>query len=502
MSQPNNSDNNKDMPFVFGYTKDHPEEYTLSPDEASSYSHEHHSSGSSEHHHHQSSGSSEHHHHSSGSSEHHNHHHSSDSSSDHHHHHSSGESSRHSSSGSSKRSGSSSSGSHSHRSGSSKYNYSRPSKGADSKKIDELSAKYANNDDKKEQIKEIQKRIDKRNKKSKATKIILGILLAIFLLIIIAAVSLLVMMQTGKKRLLDYDNAVIETVEEAESEDDGKIIYYKGKKYKLNENITSIACLGVDKNEIDQHGIVGSAGQADTIMVIAFDTASGLAKIIAIPRDTIGEIDVYDKDGDFIRNEQTQICLAYAYGDGGKTSCANVVASIQKVMFGIPVKSYAALDLAGISVLNDAVGGVTVTPADSFAKFKAGQTVTLHGNDAVTFVRSRDTKKLDSNITRMDHQMTYVKAFTSTTVKKATNDFSIVSDLYNTAMDYSYTDISLSKALYLATRFLSTQNKDFMTVNVPGKVVEGDDGYAEYIIDKSQFFEELLSVYYTVIGTY
>lgn len=501
MSQPNNPENNsgnQEQPFVFSYTKDHPEDYPKMSDNES-YRHEHHSSGESHHHHHHSSDESEHHHHSSGSSEHHHHHSSSESSGGSSSRRSSGSSSgsSHSHLGSSshhRSSGSSSDGSHS-RSGSS-------SKPAENKKIVELSEKYAGNNDKQAQIKEIQKRIDKSNKKNKTAKIILGIFLSIFLLIVIAAVSLLIMMQMGKKRLLDYDDAVIETVDDAETEDDGKIIYYKGNKYKLNENITSIACLGVDKQEIDQHGIVGSAGQADTIMVVAFDTATGLAKIIAIPRDTIGEIDVYDKDGDFIRNEQTQICLAFAYGDGGKTSCSNVVSSIQKVMFGIPIKSYAALDLAGISVLNDAVGGVTVTPEESFAKFTAGQTVTLHGMDAVTFVRSRDTSKLDSNINRMSHQMTYVKAFTSVTVKKATSDISIVNDLYNTAMDYSYTDISLGKALYLATRFLSTQNKDFATVSVPGKMVEGDDGYAEYIIDQTKFFEELLSVYYNVIGTY
>lgn len=499
MSQPNNPENNsgnQEQPFVFSYTKEHTEDYPKMSDNES-YRHEHHSSGESHHHHHHSSGESEHHHHNSSGESNHHHHHSSESS---------GSSSRHRSSGSS--SGSSHSGSSSrHRSsesssGGSRSHRSSSSKPADNKKIVELSEKYAGNTDKQAQIKEIQKRIDKSNKKNKTAKIILGIFLSIFLLIVIAAVSLLVMMQMGKKRLLDYDNAVIETVDEAETEDDGKIIYYKGNKYKLNENITSIACLGVDKDEIDQHGIVGSAGQADTIMVVAFDTATGLAKIIAIPRDTIGEIDVYDKDGDFIRNEQTQICLAYAYGDGGKTSCSNVVSSIQKVMFGIPIKSYAALDLAGISVLNDAVGGVTVTPEESFAKFTAGQTVTLNGSDAVTFVRNRDTSKLDSNINRMSHQMTYVKAFTSVTVKKATKDISIVNDLYNTAMDYSYTDVSLGKAMYLAARFLSTKNKDFATVSVPGKMVEGDDGYAEYIIDKTKFFEELLSVYYNVIGTY
>ena len=33
-------------------------------------------------------------------------------------------------------------------------------------------------------------------------------------------------------------------------------------------------------------------------------------------------------------------------------------------------------------------------------------------------------------------------------------------------------------------------------------MVEGDDGYSEYYIDEERFFEDMLTVYYTVIGTY
>ena len=87
----------------------------------------------------------------------------------------------------------------------------------------------------------------RKKKKSTAKKIVLGILLFILLLILVGAVALIIMINSGKKDLLDYSDTKIETVEEAETEDDGKTVRYNGKIYRLNENITSIACLGVDK---------------------------------------------------------------------------------------------------------------------------------------------------------------------------------------------------------------------------------------------------------------
>lgn len=342
----------------------------------------------------------------------------------------------------------------------------------------------------------------KKKKKKKAVKIILGILIFFLLLIIIAAVALFIMINSGKKDLLNYNQTDIKTVDDALSEDQGKTIRYNGKVYKLDENITSIACLGIDKEEINQNGIVGSAGQADTIMVIAFDTQTGEAKLISIPRDTITEIDIYAKDGSFLKTEETQVCLAFAYGDGGQSSSENVIASVQKLMFGIPINSFAAMDLNGIAALNDAVGGVTVTSLETMGDFKKGEQVLLRGDMAMRYVRERDTSKLDSNVYRMQRQVQYVKEFTKAAVQKVSGELSSISKIYNTAMNYAYTNIDLNKASYLASRFISRPVSEFEMCSVPGKVIEGDDGYAEFHVDEEEFYELILTVYYDVVGTY
>ncbi len=344
--------------------------------------------------------------------------------------------------------------------------------------------------------------IEKRKKKKTAKKIIIGALLFLLMLILVGVSTLFIMINSGKNQLLDYDNTKIETVPEATLEDDGKTVRYNGKIYRLNEDITSIACLGIDKDDINQQGVIGTSGQADTIMVIAFDTQTGATKIISIPRDTIVSVDIYDTEGSFARTEETQICLAYAYGDGGLTSCENTIASLQKMMFGIPIKSYGALELGGIGALNDAIGGVTVTPNESFYKFVKGQSVKLKGDDALTFVRYRDKAKVYSNLTRMSRQMEFVKGFARNAVDRVTKDVSVITDIYNTATKYSYTNVSLSTASYLATTFVTKADGNFETFSVPGKMIAGDDAHSEYILDEKSFYETILAIYYNEAGTY
>lgn len=456
----------------------------------SSSGHHHSSSHSSSGHHHSSSHSSSGHHHSSSSR--------SSSGSSHHsssgHHHSGSGYSSHSSHGSS---------------------HSSSSSEQSAEKFKKLSEKYSSADEKEDvyfsttPVKPTSSvvasnavRKQKKKKKNKALSVILGILIFFFSLLIVASVALFVMISAGKKDMLDYQEAEIEVIPDAESDDDGKTVKYNGKIYQLDENITSIACLGVDNEEINQDGVVGAAGQADTIAIIALDTETGEAKIIPIPRDSIAEIDVYAKDGSFLRTEKTQICLAYAYGDGGKTSCANVISAIKKTMFGMPIHCYAALDLSGIGPINDSVGGVTVVPQDSFGDFSAGDPYHLMGSQAMAFVRFRDTSKVDSNLTRMNHQLIYIKSFTKTAASQIIKKPAMVSDVYNVAARYSYTDIDLSKASFIVSKFMSAGTAEFEPVSVPGEMILGDDGYSEYHIDKKKFYETILSVYYDVIGTY
>lgn len=337
-----------------------------------------------------------------------------------------------------------------------------------------------------------------KKKMNKALKVILIILLILFLLIGIAASAFFALQYQGKKELVSYENVSIQSIDTVETENDGKTVVYNGKTYRLNENITSIACLGVDKRTLGTQGsIVGTGGQADTNMVLTIDTVTGEITVIAIPRDIMVDIDLYSVDGEYLGNSREQLCLAYAYGDGKHASCKNSVASIQRVLFGMPVNSYISLDLAGIGPLNDAVGGVTVTSPETISGFVAGQQVTLEGERAVNFVQDRGDD-VNASSRRMERQMIYIKAFGMRAIQAATRDFGAVSRLYNASQKYCCTNVGIDSVTYLATTLLSKGISNFRTVSVPGEMKMGDK-YAEFYMDTTAAYEMILDVFYNEV---
>ncbi len=339
---------------------------------------------------------------------------------------------------------------------------------------------------------------EKPKKKKKGLKILLILLLIFFLLVAIAAGAFFFLQYQGRKELISFEDVSIESIDEAVPENDGKIITYNGKKYQLNENITSIACLGIDRYNLGDRGAIGTGGQADTNMVLALDTASGEVTVIAIPRDIMVDIDLYTVDGEYVGSGHEQLCLAYAYGDGKHTSCKNSVASIQRVLFGMPVNSYISLDLSGVGPLNDAVGGVTVVSPETIAGFTAGQSVTLYGDNAVTFVQERGDD-INASSRRMERQVTYIRAFASTAAKAAVKDFSVITKLYNQAQRYCCTNVGLDNVTYLATALISKGVSSVKTVSVPGEMKMGEK-YAEFYMDTTAAYEMILDVYYDEIA--
>ena len=78
---------------------------------------------------------------------------------------------------------------------------------------------------------------------------------------------------------------------------------------------------------------------------------------------------------------------------------------------GESIDFYVAMNMDGISELNDLAGGVTVTLEDDFSSIDPamtrGTTLTLHGEQAETFVRSRMTVGDGTNASRMERQSVY-----------------------------------------------------------------------------------------------
>ncbi len=323
---------------------------------------------------------------------------------------------------------------------------------------------------------------------------ILAVLLCL-LLAIPSGVSFLTMF--GKNAMLENNSIHVVPPDVDAFVDENGIIEYNGKRYIYNENLTTILFMGVDKTNIDKTDINGKNGQADAIYTVTIDTETGKTTVIGISRDTMTDIKIYSGQGNYIRTEKRQLCLAYAYGDGKEMSCENTIWSTSNVLCGIPINTYMAIDLKAIRVLNDAVGGVTVPAYNSSMTKKTGKNITLRGNDVYKYIRSRNINKTESNAHRMTRQIDYLKAFSAKAISKTKKDITTPVSLYNKVNKYSVNTLSVDKITFLTSVFLNG-NMNIEFKNIEGEIgVEGN--YAAFYPDNEKLYELVLDVFYKEI---
>lgn len=350
------------------------------------------------------------------------------------------------------------------------------------------------------------KRTRGRKRKRKKRKIrpfhIAVALLGLIIVLLAGTVTtLLIFRALGEAQLKEsIVDEEVRVPEDAEMEDNGKIVIYKGQRYRFNENIISILCMGVDKT-IQETGddSIGANGQADAIFLATLDTESGEFNIINISRDSMVDVNRYNIEGKYLDTEEMQICLAYSYGDGKETSCLNTARSVSRLLYGMPIHAWAAMDYSGINVLNEYVGGVKVNVledlSDKDPQLTPGNEVTLNGQQAVTYVRYRNTAELDSNNQRMARQRQYLTSFIQTAVSRTREDIMFPLSLYQNALEYMSIDIDSKEVVYLASLAIQQGFSEGDMYPVPGQVVQGEK-YAEFIPDETALYELILDVFY------
>lgn len=348
-------------------------------------------------------------------------------------------------------------------------------------------------------------------KKKKGLKIFGVIAAVIISLLVIAAVTLIVLMYVGERSAVGGNENVefnipseVEVDKRDTDSDTNTYVYYSGKKYKYNEKVTTIVFAGIDKHADEQLGTYGTAGQADCIIIAALNTETGGYKLMALSRDTMADVNVLSPSGEYKGTQKQQICLAYAYGDGKKGSCENLNRSVSRVMMGIPVNSYAAIDLDAIPILNEGVGGVTVNVIEDLShkdpELWLGNRLTLHGDQAEIFVRTRDVRGDENqNNLRMDRQKEYLVNFIKQSLALTKEDVKTPVRLYNSVTDYIVTDIDIPMITYYTSIFLKTGfSADDNLIKIPGTTTHSDK-YAEYYVDNTALFEIILDTYYTEV---
>lgn len=330
-------------------------------------------------------------------------------------------------------------------------------------------------------------------------KILIIIIAVLFFISLVAGGAMLVMHRRGMNDInKKKDEVTIATIENVVSYDEsGKTVEYNGQKYVYNEDIITAAFLGIDDKSVSVNitDEYGTAGQADTIMILAYDTKTGDVSILTIPRDTMVDVDVYSASGSFARTEKMQICLSFAYGDGGEASCENVIKSVERLLMGIPIDSYFSLRVRGVDALNAAVGGIELTSIETIGQFVKGEKIRLTGTAARFYCTSRDRSKIDSDALRRQRQIQYVKAYASKAMSLAKDDIGIITKLYNTAKQYSVTDISLSSAVYIGTELVTNSAQINKVTSLQGEYV-ATDKFPQFIVDEESTYETILEIFY------
>lgn len=338
-----------------------------------------------------------------------------------------------------------------------------------------------------------------KKKMSKKKKILITVLIVLLCLIILPLITFFVMRYIGSVKMMKHDNLNINVPADIDYSDGGQIIRYKGHTYQFNENLASILFMGIDNTELKENAVAGTAGQADALYLLTYDISNGKLKVLALNRDTMIDINLYDQARNYLGTESHQLCLAYSYGDGYSFSAEQQVNAVQRLIYNIPINAYYGIDLSAIPILNDDIGGVEVIPQYTFGSFTKGQPVTLKGGLTEEFVRSRDVSLLDDNLRRIECQKQYINAFANQLAPAVAKDFSLPLTLYRDSSKYTVSNIDITEIVFLASSLaMNYSGIEFFGMEGEYKMVEGDSS-AEYFINQEAFFETILDIYYTRI---
>lgn len=308
----------------------------------------------------------------------------------------------------------------------------------------------------------------------------------------------------GRVSLFDDDNS-IDTPESLidNAEEDGKLIAYKGETYHYNESVVSLLFMGIDKADINAAGGYGKNGQADSLFLAVMDTDNGTVKIIPLSRESMVDINLYDASGKFLGIEKRQLCLAYAYGADATEGCKNTVRSVGRLLYGMPISGYVAIDFDGVKALNKAVGGVSVPILEDLNFYHDGiyyslikdKTTRLNDITVLPYLRTRGDD-LGANDRRMQRQKQFLNEFIGVAAKNVKGNFTLLEKYYNAVKPYAVSDLSLSKITYLAGTYLVGGQPAIEYLPVTGEnKLEGE--HVAFHPNQESLYEAALAAFYT-----
>ncbi len=341
-----------------------------------------------------------------------------------------------------------------------------------------------------------------RHRRKKASP--MRIIIVSIVLIVLACLAVGVIIIKNYKENSVLTNPAVEAPDYDSSDKWSEgIVTYNNQRYRYNNSIRTYLFMGIDKDEPVHKAEDGiSGGQADALFLIVADKEHEKLSLISIHRNLMTTVKMYNREGEYTGDAELQICLQHGYGDGERISCQRTVECVSNLFYGIPINGYLSLNMGGIGLLNDALGGVELTVMQDLnvpgrnVVLSAGETKVLSGDEAYVYVRSRDTSQFNSASDRLARQEQYLNNMIPVMLKRIRSASSAVS-IYGAAEDYIYSNADYSRLAdeISGMTYDSTQG----VRQIPGEVVMGEQ-FEEFHADDEGLYQLILDVFYDKVS--
>ena len=281
------------------------------------------------------------------------------------------------------------------------------------------------------------------------------------------------------------------------SEWEDKTVTVDGVDYFPRQDITTILVLGIDEEgPVTASGSYRNHGEADAVMLLILDHAQDSIDVLCLNRDTMVQMPVLGIGGRKSGTRYAQLALSHTYGEGLEDSCENTQTTIEDFLNNIVIDHYIAMNMDAIVIVNDTVGGVNVTITDDFSEIdpslKMGE-VTLHGQQALTYVQTRKNVGNQLNISRMERHREYMDGLMRAMKAKLAEDDSFATRLYEKVSDYVVTDCSVNVVSGLMNRCAGYTLGEIVSPVGDNVLTEV---YYEFYADEEALDELILQLFY------
>lgn len=280
-----------------------------------------------------------------------------------------------------------------------------------------------------------------------------------------------------------------------------------GNAYDYREDVITILLMGVDymadENQWEA-GVVSNGGNADIMCLVTLDTKTFDFSLLYLPRDTMADVIAMDPEGNYIDTVRTNLSAAHSYGDGGDLSCRLTEDAVSRLLWGVPVNRYVALDYEGMYGLNSLLGGLTITFGQDYTQidgdYVRGATVTMDSEQMRRFITYRDHSDVSGAYDRGVRGMAALRAIFDQCKAKIAENPTAALDLWNALDSYITSDLSLTEITYLATNIGKMAFGADTVVRLPGETKMGE-AYAEFYPDEAWLHDFVVDTFCIPAGS-